>query len=163
MAHSNTIFHQLLQLLDKHDFRRIEQNGFKPKRKYRTLSRWGQFVVMMFAQITGRSSLRDIVHQFQFQSGKLYPLGLKVVKRSTLADANNKRRLIVISLVLLVGGVLVINFIVVNQNYSILDEAYLRTKTYPCNILNNMADALVAIDRKRKVQLHNEFVWRTTK
>lgn len=91
MAHSNTIFHQLLQLLDKHDFRRIEQNGFKPKRKYRTLSRWGQFVVMMFAQITGRSSLRDIVHQFQFQSGKLYHLGVKVVKRSTLADANNKR------------------------------------------------------------------------
>ena len=91
MAHSNTIFYQLLQLLNRHDFRRIEQNGFKPKRKYRNLSRWGQFVVMMFAQITGRSSLRDIVHQFQFQAAKLYHLGVKVVKRSTLADANSKR------------------------------------------------------------------------
>ena len=91
MAHSNTIFHQLLQLLDRHDFRKIEQNGFNLKRKYRTLDRWGQFVVMMFAQDTGRSSLRDIVHQFQFQAAKLYHLGVTVVKRSTLADANNKR------------------------------------------------------------------------
>jgi len=91
MAHSNTIFHQLLQLLDRHDFRRIERNGFRPRRKYRTLNRWSQFAVMMFAQITGRSSLRDIVHQFQFHGAKLYHLGVRAVKRTTLADANNKR------------------------------------------------------------------------
>ena len=91
MAHSNTVFHQLLHLLDRHDFRKIEQNGFRPKRKYRTLNRWGQFVVMMFAQITGRSSLRDIVYQFQFQAARLYHLGILAVKRTTLADANNKR------------------------------------------------------------------------
>jgi putative transposase len=91
VAHSNTIFHQLLHLLDRHDFAKIEQNGFRPKRKYRSLNRWGQFVVMMFAQITGRSSLRDIAHQFQFQAARLYHLGASVVKRSTLADANTKR------------------------------------------------------------------------
>jgi len=91
MAHSNTVFHQLLHLLERHDFRKIERNGFRPKRKYRILNRWGQFVVMMFAQITGRSSLRDIVHQFQFQTARLYHLGIRPVKRTTLADANNKR------------------------------------------------------------------------
>jgi putative transposase len=91
MAHSNTIFHQLLQLLDRHDFRKIELNGFQPKRKYRTLTRWGQFVVMMFAQITGRSSLRDLTDQFQFQNRRLYHLGASIVRRSTLADANHKR------------------------------------------------------------------------
>lgn len=91
MAHSNTVFHQLLHLLDRHDFGKIERNGFRPKRKYRTLNRWGQFVVMMFAQITGRSSLRDIVHQFQFQTARLYHLGIRPVKRTTLADANNNR------------------------------------------------------------------------
>jgi putative transposase len=91
MAHSNTIFHELLQLLDRHDFSKIERNGFQPKRKYRTLNRWSQFVVMMFAQITGRCSLRDIADQFQFQAARLYHLGASVVKRSTLADANNKR------------------------------------------------------------------------
>ena len=91
MAHSNTIFRQLLQLLNRHDFRKVERNGFKPKRKYRTLDRWSQFVVMMFAQITGRCSLRDIVQHFQFHGAKLYHLGVDVVKRTTLADANNKR------------------------------------------------------------------------
>lgn len=91
MAHSNTVFHQLLHLLDRHDFGKIERNGFRPKRKYRTLNRWGQFIVMMFAQITGRSSLRDIVHQFQFQTARLYHLGIRPVKRTTLADANNNR------------------------------------------------------------------------
>ena len=91
MAHSNTVFHQLLHLLNRHDFRKIERDGFRPKRKYRTLNRWGQFVVMMFAQITGRSSLRDIVHQFQFQAARLYHLGVLTVKRTTLADANKKR------------------------------------------------------------------------
>ncbi len=37
MAHSNTIFYQLLQLLDTHDFQKIEQNGFQTRRKYRAL------------------------------------------------------------------------------------------------------------------------------
>ena len=91
MAHSNTVFHQLLHLLDKFDFEKIEQNGFKPRRRYRILDRWGQLVVMIFAQLTARSSLRDIVNHFDFQSAKLYHLGAGAVRRSTLADANHKR------------------------------------------------------------------------
>ena len=91
MAHVNTIFGQLLQLVDRHDFRRIEKEGYKPARKCRTLGRWEQFVVMMFAQITTRCGLRDIVNQFRFQSRRLYHLGSGPVKRSTLADANSNR------------------------------------------------------------------------
>jgi len=30
MAHVNTIFGQLLQLVDRHDFRRIEEKGYLP-------------------------------------------------------------------------------------------------------------------------------------
>jgi putative transposase len=81
----------LLHLLNRHDFGKIEKNGFRPKRKYRTLDRWSQFVVMMFAQITGRCSLRDIVQHFHFHGARLYHLGVGVVKRTTLTDANNKR------------------------------------------------------------------------
>jgi len=91
MAHSNTIFSQLLQLLDRNAFDSIERNGFQPKRKYRSLTRWGQLVAMMFAHITNRSSLRDIEEQFRIKMHSLYHLGLKPVKRSTLADANNSR------------------------------------------------------------------------
>jgi len=91
MAHSNTVFAQLLNLIDRHDFQDLENGQFKPLRKYRTLSRWGQFTTMMFAQITGRASLRDISESLQTQVGRLYHLGIGSVRKSTLADANNSR------------------------------------------------------------------------
>ncbi len=91
MAHHNTILAQLLQLISRHDFRKIEQNGFAPKRKYRKLSRWGQFAAMMFAQITQRTSLRDLESSFSAHSSRLYHIGSGGVRRSTLADANSNR------------------------------------------------------------------------
>jgi putative transposase len=91
MAHSSTIFSQLLQLVSRHDFRRIEEEGFKLGRKPRSLTRWGQFLAMMFAHLTARSSLRDIASQFGAQTRRLYHLGVKGVKRSTLSDANQDR------------------------------------------------------------------------
>jgi len=80
MAHVNTIFHQLLLLIDRHDFRKLETKRFKPKRKYRTLNRWDQFVIMVYAQITHRKSLRDIVNNLSFQSRRLCHIGAKTVK-----------------------------------------------------------------------------------
>lgn len=91
MSHSNTVLSQLLNLIDRHDFQNLENEQFRPQRKYRSLSRWSQFTAMMFAQITGRVSLRDIADSLQTQAGKLYHLGMNSVKRSTLADANNRR------------------------------------------------------------------------
>lgn len=91
MAHSNTVFSQLLKHIDRHDFHKLENEQFRPKRKYRSLSRWGQFTTMLFAQITGRASLRDISDSLQTQTGRLYHLGIRSVKKSTLADANNQR------------------------------------------------------------------------
>jgi putative transposase len=91
MAHSSTIFSQLLQLVSRHDFRRIEEDGFRPGRKPRSLTRWDQFVAMMFAHLTTRSSLRDIASQLGAQARRLYHLGVRAVKRSTLSDANQDR------------------------------------------------------------------------
>jgi len=91
MSHSNTVLSQLLNLIDRHDFQKLENEQFRPQRKYRTLSRWSQFTAMMFAQITGRASLRDITDSLQTQAGRLYHLGISSVKKSTLADANNRR------------------------------------------------------------------------
>lgn len=91
MAHNNTVLSQLLSLINRHDFQKLENGQFKPQQKYRSLSRWSQFTTMMFAQITGRVSLRDISDSLQTQAGKLYHLGIGSVKRSTLADANNRR------------------------------------------------------------------------
>ena len=91
MAHSNTVLAQLLNLIDRHDFQKLENGQFKPQRKYRSLSRWSQFTTMMFAQITGRVSLRDISDSLQTQADRLYHLGIGAIKRSTLADANSRR------------------------------------------------------------------------
>ena len=91
MARSSTIFSQLLQLVSKHDFKRIEEEGFKTGRKARSLTRWSQFVAMMFAHLSGRSSLRDIASQLGAQALRLYHLGVRAAKRSTLADANQDR------------------------------------------------------------------------
>jgi len=91
MAHSSTIFSQLLQLVSRHDFRRIEEEGFQLGRKPRSLTRWGQFVAMMFAHLTARSSLRDIASQLGAQTLRLFHLGVRGVKRSTLSDANQDR------------------------------------------------------------------------
>lgn len=91
MAHNNTVFAQWLKLIDRHDFQNLHCGQFRPQRKYRQLSQWGQFAVMVFAQITGRASLRDICDSLQTQSGRLYHLGIQQVKKSTLADANNNR------------------------------------------------------------------------
>ena len=91
MAHSNTVFAQLLKLIDRHDFQALLEGDYRPQRKYRSLSQWGQFTTMMFAQITGRASLRDICDSLQTQAGRLYHLGINRVKKSTLADANNNR------------------------------------------------------------------------
>lgn len=91
MAHSNTVLAQLLKLIDRHDFQSLHDGPYRPQRKYRALSQWGQFTVMAFAQLTGRVSLRDICDTLQTQAGRLYHLGVRQVKKSTLADANNKR------------------------------------------------------------------------
>ncbi|ACL02598.1 transposase IS4 family protein [Desulfatibacillum aliphaticivorans] len=91
MSHHSTILSQLLQSIDRHDFNRIEKQGFLPDRSYRKLTRWGQFVAMAFSHLTQRTSLRDLEGQFDAHSSKLYHAGAAPVKRSTLADANNQR------------------------------------------------------------------------
>jgi len=91
MAHRNTIFRQILQLVDRHVFNRVERESFRSARKCRNLNRWQQFTAMMFAQLAGLSSLRDIAQQFEGQAKRLYHLGLRTVRRSTLADANAER------------------------------------------------------------------------
>jgi hypothetical protein len=58
----------------------------------RTLSCAEQFRAMAFAQLTWRESLRDIEASLSANAGKLYAMGFRsVVKRSTLADANELR------------------------------------------------------------------------
>ena len=90
MAHCNTIFHQMLKLIPRHHFAKLEaEHG--TGRKARSFTRWSQLVHLLSMQLTARVSLRDGVSSLKARIKSLYHLGVKPVPRSTFADANNKR------------------------------------------------------------------------
>ncbi len=60
--------------------------------RVRTLSCTEQYRAMAFAQLTYRESLRDIETCLSVHASKLYHMGFRQpVRRSTLADANDRR------------------------------------------------------------------------
>lgn len=90
MAHSNTLFQELLKLLPRHDFdRTVEKYG--ADRYVKRFNCWQQFATLLYAQAADKDSLREIEQGMEVNDPRLYHLGLKGVKRSTLSDANRKR------------------------------------------------------------------------
>ena len=90
VAHNDTVFAQVLKLVPRHEFESLARKH-KSGRMSRSMTRWGQFVAMGMAQLTGRCSLRDIVSNLAAQSCKLYHLGIGVVTRSSLARVNAEK------------------------------------------------------------------------
>ena len=88
--HYNTIMSQLQTFIPRHHFENLTKNYFGD-RYVKKFTCWNQFTTMLYAQVKGCDSLRDIQNGFAAQSYKLYHLGLPSVKRSTLADANQTR------------------------------------------------------------------------
>ena len=91
MNRGQTVFAQIIRFLSHDEFRRCVQR-YGGNRRVRRLSCWDQFLAMVFAQLTFRESLRDIEVCLSAQRSKLYHCGFRgSVKRSTLADANERR------------------------------------------------------------------------
>lgn len=90
MAHHSTVFAQLLKLISRHEFETLA-NRHHAGRQFRSASRWSQLVALMMAQLSGRTSLRDIVDNLRAQRHKLYHLGCRVLSRSNLARINEKK------------------------------------------------------------------------
>ena len=88
MAHHNTVFRQLLDLLPRHEFD-AEAREHQKGQRLRVMSRWAQFVALGLGQLGGLQSLRDIVGNLCAQPHKLYHLGVQaLVSRSSLARVN---------------------------------------------------------------------------
>jgi len=86
-----TLFAQLMDFLPWTTFARIVTR-YGGNYRVRSLPCTDQFRVLIFAQLTYRESLRDIEACLAAQSAKLYHMGIRSpVKRSTLADANERR------------------------------------------------------------------------
>jgi Domain of unknown function (DUF4372) len=91
MNRGQTVFAQLIQYVSHNEFHRCVQR-YGGERGIRQFSCWEQFLAMAFAQLTYRESLRDIEVSLAAHRQKLYHAGFRsLVKRSTLADANEKR------------------------------------------------------------------------
>lgn len=91
MNEGRTVFSQLLDCLPKYEFDKCVQRH-RGNFRVRKLPAYEQFVVMAFAQLTWRESLRDIETCLRALGAKLYHSGIRqATARSTLADANEKR------------------------------------------------------------------------
>lgn len=88
--YTNTIFNQLLNFLPKNKFNQYV-GQHEADKGVRKLSTWNQFVSMLFAQATGKDSLREVETGLKMHEGNWYHLGVKSVAKSTLSDANSKR------------------------------------------------------------------------
>jgi hypothetical protein len=91
MVMVGSLFTQVLSLINRNDFARAvrqldAEHGAKGFRC------WDQFVAMMFCQLAGADSLREICGGLSTAMGKLAHLGLKEAPaRSTLSYANSHR------------------------------------------------------------------------
>jgi hypothetical protein len=91
MNHGRSVFAQLTELLP----RRALENAvsrYRGDRRVRNLSCMDQLLAMLFAQLTGRSSLRETVLCLAALGRRRYHCGIRgTIARSTLAKANEQR------------------------------------------------------------------------
>ena len=91
MYTGKTLFTQIMDFLPWKTFHRLVSR-YNGDYRVRTLPCAEHFRVLAFAQLTYRESLRDIEACLAAQSAKLYHMGIRSpIKRSTLADANERR------------------------------------------------------------------------
>ncbi len=91
MNEGRTVFAQLLDLLPKYEFDKCVAR-YHGNFRVRKLPTYEQFLVLAFAQLTWRESLRDIETCLASFGPKLYHAGIRQpTARNTLAVANEKR------------------------------------------------------------------------
>jgi len=90
MRHHNSVLHGLLKQIPWSRFDHlVEEHGADAR--VRRLTTKSQFVALLYGQLAGAVSLREIETAISSHSSQLYHLGAREVSRSTLADANAKR------------------------------------------------------------------------
>jgi len=91
MREDRIVFAQLMAFLPRYEFEKCVAR-YHGNRHVRSLSCYEQFLMMAFAQMTFRESLRDIETCLRSFQASLYRSGFRSrCARSTLADANEKR------------------------------------------------------------------------
>lgn len=91
MNQGQTIFAQIMNYIPKYKFDYCVKR-YRGSYKVQSFTCWEQFLVMAFAQLTYRESLRDIETCLRAMQNKLYHIGIRSkISRSTLAYTNQNR------------------------------------------------------------------------
>lgn len=91
MNQGRTVFSQIMDVFPHVEFQECVAR-YGGDRRARTFSCHDHFLVMAFAQLTYRESLRDIEVCLRAFGSKLYHMGIRGnISRSTIADANERR------------------------------------------------------------------------
>jgi IS4 transposase len=90
VRYQNTVLGGLLKALPRRRFAAIvERHG--GDRYIKGFSAWDHLVALVFGQLGGLSSLREVETVWNAQAAHHYHLGSGVIRRSTLSDANRRR------------------------------------------------------------------------
>ena len=90
MNNNTTILRQILSMIPRGKFEKeAEKNGYNRYVKHFTV--WVQMIVNLYAQISGKMSLRDIETGLKVQHKDWYHLGITNVSKSQLSLANQYR------------------------------------------------------------------------
>lgn len=90
MRHQNSVFHNLMKHVPWTRFEQIVEK-YGADRLVRKLTTKRQFIALLYGQLSGSTSLREIVTGMASHETRLYHVGAAPVKRSTMSDANSQR------------------------------------------------------------------------
>ena len=90
MPHTNTVFCDILKLVPWSEFDKLVKNHGSDE-LVRSFTTKRQFLALLYGQLSGASSLRDIEASMKSHQGRLYHAGGIAPARSTFADANRSR------------------------------------------------------------------------
>jgi hypothetical protein len=90
MRHHNSVFHGLLKAVPWDLFERLVE-AHQADWRIRRLSTKSQFAALLYGQLQGAVSLREIEAGLASHQSRLYHLGVSAPRRATLADANARR------------------------------------------------------------------------
>lgn len=90
MKKYSSVFAQMLQMIPRYEFQKAVKLH-KSERHSKGFSSWSQFVALLFCQIAAHDGLRGVVAGMAAHTSRLYHLGVRKIKRSTLSYANFHR------------------------------------------------------------------------
>ena len=90
MRHQNSVFHSLTKHVPWSKFEHIVEK-YGADQLSRKLTTKRQFIALLYGQVSGATSLREVVTGMASHETLLYHVGAAPVKRSTMSDANSKR------------------------------------------------------------------------